>query len=258
MKKIKLLSVAAILALTLCACQKPSSSNTPTETLQAVGMTTANSVETVSEAPASESLLDESSGGLTSGMPDETSPMETSLETMDETMAETTSEETEAETTKAPRVTDGILSVFTATDLDGNPVDASIFADHKLTMINVWGTFCGPCLNEMPDLAAISAEYEEVGFQIIGIPVDVMNFDGSISDEMVTTARGIIEQTGANYLHLLPSEDLNRILLNQVYYIPHTIFVDENGVQVGEEAYIGSLSKEAWITIIEGLLAEVG
>ena len=46
----------------------------------------------------------------------------------------------------------GVFEAFTAQDLDGNQVDQSIFADADLTMINVWGTFCTPCLDEMPDL----------------------------------------------------------------------------------------------------------
>ena len=45
-----------------------------------------------------------------------------------------------------------LLGEFESVDLEGNTVDESILADHQLTMINVWATFCGPCINEMPDL----------------------------------------------------------------------------------------------------------
>lgn len=47
---------------------------------------------------------------------------------------------------------------FTATDFKGNPVTSEIFAKNKLTMVNIWGTFCGPCIREMPDLARINKE----------------------------------------------------------------------------------------------------
>ena len=40
----------------------------------------------------------------------------------------------------------GILSQFTASDLDGNEVTQSLFEGHPVTMVNVWATFCGPCL----------------------------------------------------------------------------------------------------------------
>ena len=49
-------------------------------------------------------------------------------------------------------VNNGILSDFTTTYLEGNSIDQTIFADYPLTMVNVWATFCTPCLNEMPDL----------------------------------------------------------------------------------------------------------
>ena len=38
---------------------------------------------------------------------------------------------------------------FSAKDIDGKNVSEAIFADSKITMVNVWGTFCGPCIREM-------------------------------------------------------------------------------------------------------------
>ena len=87
---------------------------------------------------------------------------------------------------------------------------ASMFEGHKLTMINVWATFCGPCINEMPDLGEIASEYADKGLQIVGIPADVLSQDGSISEEMVATAKEIVAATGANYLHILPQQTITR------------------------------------------------
>ena len=38
----------------------------------------------------------------------------------------------------------GVLSSFTATDLEDNEVSQEILADYDLTLMNVWATFCGP------------------------------------------------------------------------------------------------------------------
>ncbi len=149
--------------------------------------------------------------------------------------------------------TDGILSDFTTTDIDGNKVDASVLKGKKLTMVNIWATFCGPCINEMPDLGKISEEYADKGFQIIGIPVDVVDYYGNIDESQVELAKEIIDETGAAYLHILPSVSLNQAKLNQVTSVPETIFVDENGNQVGE-SYIGSRSMAQWKEIIDGLM----
>ena len=150
----------------------------------------------------------------------------------------------------------GIMSAFTAVDLDGKSVDQSIFSGYKLTMVNVWATFCSPCISEMPELGVLNRNYVENGFQIIGIVGDAS--DGETVDAgTVDTAMEIIEQTGADYLHILPSADLMDGFLSEVIYVPTTIFVDENGNQVGEQ-YVGALSYEEWLDIVDDLLEEVG
>ena len=149
----------------------------------------------------------------------------------------------------------GVLSDFTATDLNGNAVDPSIFSDYDLTMVNVWATYCGPCLKEMPDLGELAAEYEGKGVRIVGLVSDAMNADGSISADQVETAQAIVDSTQADYLHILPSEDLMGIVY-QITSVPTTFFVDSTGAQVGT-AYIGAKSKEDWASIIDSTLAEV-
>ena len=50
---------------------------------------------------------------------------------------------------------------FEATDLDGNKVSSTdLFSGHRITMINVWATWCGPCKMVGPIVAEIAEEYE--------------------------------------------------------------------------------------------------
>ena len=44
------------------------------------------------------------------------------------------------------------MPAFTTKDLDGNEVTEEIFAKKDLTVVNIWGTFCTPCIGEMPAL----------------------------------------------------------------------------------------------------------
>lgn len=146
------------------------------------------------------------------------------------------------------------LQSFSATDLDGNAVDQTIFADYDLTMINIWATFCQPCIGEMPELGRLHADYAEKGVQVIGLVSDVMTADGTISESQVDLAREIVQTTGAAYIHLLPSEDLNSIVLWQIYAVPTTIFVNRQGELVGY-AYMGAADYETWAQRIEDTLA---
>lgn len=149
----------------------------------------------------------------------------------------------------------GVLSSFSTTDLDGNIVDQSVLEDYDLTMVNVWATFCRPCIKEMPDLGELAQEYADENVQIVGLVSDVLNTDGSISEEQVQTARDIVAQTGANYLHLLPSTDLFGVL-GQISAVPTTFFVDSEGKQVGY-AVVSAQSKEKWVETIDAMLDEV-
>ncbi|MPM48984.1 Thiol-disulfide oxidoreductase ResA [bioreactor metagenome] len=136
-------------------------------------------------------------------------------------------------------------------------MDERIFADYKLTLINIWATFCGPCLREMPDLGQLAADYADRGVQVVGIVVDVPQTSGAFSQDMVLTARDLVEQTGANYLHLLPSADLIAAKLSGVSSVPETIFVNNKGELVGQ-SYVGSHSGEEWSKMIDALLETAG
>ena len=150
---------------------------------------------------------------------------------------------------------DGTLSSFTAYDLSGVARDETIFSGHKLTMINIWATFCGPCLREMPELGTLAKEYADKGVQVVGIVADVpQQDDGSFDLAQVQNARELAAQAGADYPHLLPSADLVSAKLHAVNAVPETIFVDENGSLVGE-SYVGARSSQQWAAIIDGLLS---
>ena len=150
----------------------------------------------------------------------------------------------------------GILSAFSTTDLDGNELDQSMLEDYSLTMVNVWATYCTPCLSEMPALGELAEEYRDQGVQIVGLVSDVLNSDGSYSEEQLDTARDIVAETGADYPHLLPSQDLYG-LLSQIYGVPTTFFVDSQGRQVGS-AYVTAMEKEDWVQVIDGVMEEAG
>ena len=142
--------------------------------------------------------------------------------------------------------------VFEWQDLDGNAVTSDIFSQSKLTMINVWATYCNPCLREMPDLGELAGEYDTADFQLIGIVSDVQE---NGSEDKLEKAVSLVEKTGADYPHLLLNESLYSALVVNVSGVPTTFFVDENGVVLG--AVVGSYEKSVWKEIIDGLLEEL-
>lgn len=141
---------------------------------------------------------------------------------------------------------------FNAKDVYNKNITDTIFEDTELTMINVWGTFCGPCIREMPDLGKLNKSYAEKGFQIVGIVIDAVNQKGSPSAKNISAAKKIVEQTGADYIHIVPDSNLLNIL-SQIYAVPTTFFVNSKGELVGQ-VYTGSRSMEDWQKIVDDLL----
>ena len=125
-------------------------------------------------------------------------------------------------------------------------------------MVNIWGTYCNPCIAEMPDLAALNKAYEEGEFQVVGMIVDMLDTDGSVHPMAVDAAWQIIDATGADYMHLLPTDDIIVMKLQYLIGVPETVFVDSQGnILTPDTQYIGARSYEDWKAVIDGLLAEL-
>ena len=116
--------------------------------------------------------------------------------------------------------------VFEGKDIDGNTVSSDIFAESKITMVNVWATYCNPCLREMPAIGELAGEYDASQFQVIGIISDVQE---GAAPETLDMAADLIEMTSADYAHLLLNESLYYALLTDVSAVPTTFFIDGDG-----------------------------
>ncbi|MBQ8894573.1 MAG: TlpA family protein disulfide reductase [Clostridia bacterium] len=145
----------------------------------------------------------------------------------------------------------GGFTEFETVTLAGEAATEQIFEGSKLTMVNIWATYCGPCISEMPGLAAIAKDRAGSGFQIVGLVTDVANHEGAQAD----TARKLLNNAGAEYENLIINESMIALLQN-ITAVPTTVFVNEKGEQVGE-SYIGSRDQAAWEKIIDELLEKV-
>jgi len=146
------------------------------------------------------------------------------------------------------------LKNFKAADLDGNTVTQDIFTGYEMTMVNIWATFCGPCINEMPELSQLKKIYADKGVNVVGIVVDITDSSGNVTSDGFALAKDIVSKTGADYTHIIPSSDLDA-LMNSVTVVPTTVFVDSEGNVVDEE-YLGALDLENWSRVIDYLLEQ--
>lgn len=179
-------------------------------------------------------------GGDNGGQPAEPDP---ETDSVSESQEASPSEEPSSEEETEP-----IYITFEGTDLEGNPVSQEIFSQSQLTMVNVWATYCNPCLSEMPGLGELAAEYDGSEFQLIGIVSDVRE------GEDQTLVESLVQQTGANYTHLLANDSIDQALLSGVSAVPTTFFFDQEGTYLG--GVVGSAVKSKWEELIHELLEE--
>ena len=139
---------------------------------------------------------------------------------------------------------------FSAKDLDGNTVTEDIFAEKDLTVVNIWGTFCNPCVAEMPELGEWAASMPD-NVQIIGLIVDIAGDEDTKHHDLAVT---ITEKAGAEFTHIIANEDLDPVM-RWVVGVPTTLFVDKEGNLVGEPivgAYV-----DRYKTFVEEYLNEL-
>lgn len=133
--------------------------------------------------------------------------------------------------------------------MDGNVIKSEEFYKEKaLTLVNVWGTFCGPCKEEMPDLAKLYEEYKDrVNF--LGVVVDT-----NVSmDTNVEEAQQIIKDSGVNYKNIMPNPTTEDTLVN-ITAMPTTFFVNSEGKVLG--GFVGKADKDSLAATIDKLLEE--
>lgn len=63
------------------------------------------------------------------------------------------------------------LSDLSFNDSEGRPVDTSRFRD-RIVVVNLWATWCAPCVTEMPTLAALQQAYPADKLLVIPVSVD--------------------------------------------------------------------------------------
>ena len=114
---------------------------------------------------------------------------------------------------------------FTQNDPNDQPTTfSSIYQKNKLTMIDFWASWCGPCRKFNPSLVKLYEKYRSRGFEIIGVSFDREKDDwlAAIADDRLSWPQVSSLQGGMN-----PVGRLYR-----VSSIPQNVFVDTDGVIV--------------------------
>ena len=64
------------------------------------------------------------------------------------------------------------VPVITLPDLSGTPRTLPADFSGRPLLVNLWASWCGPCIEEMPELDRFAAKQGDNGIQVIGIALD--------------------------------------------------------------------------------------
>lgn len=143
-------------------------------------------------------------------------------------------------------------------DLDGNEVDKSMFEEYDLTLINIWASWCPPCIMEVPELEKVANKYTNVGVKGLIVEHDPQTgqlLEG-ITDSNREAVNQIIKDSDAHYQHILVWKDLISTDFAEIEGYPYTVFVDSNGNFVGKPV-AAARNEEQWSEVIEERLEMV-
>jgi peroxiredoxin len=103
--------------------------------------------------------------------------------------------------------------------LDGNAVSLASLQG-RAVLLNLWATWCRPCIQEMPELAALHAQYREEGLAVVGISVD--------STDASDTVRTFVAKRKLPFVVWLdPEMEVSKAL--RVRGLPATFIIDRKG-----------------------------
>ena len=134
--------------------------------------------------------------------------------------------------------------VFESVDINGNIVTDEMIKGSKLVLLNLWEPWCGPCVNEMPDLQKVYLKYKDKGLLIIGA-YTTFDMDGE--------AKSIVSSAGITYPIVKADENLYSY---EQSYVPATFIFDGNGNLLDSNPVEGSRSYMEWDTIVSRYLPD--
>lgn len=117
------------------------------------------------------------------------------------------------------------FTTFTTQNILGETVTEAILQEKDLTVVNIWTTWCNPCLNEMPALAQWEKELPE-NVQILYLCQNLKEGD----EVRLKTVQTIAEKTGVDPAKVLVWTREGFIELERrLTAYPTTLFVNRDG-----------------------------
>ena len=103
--------------------------------------------------------------------------------------------------------------------LDGKSTKLAPVAGKVVTLVNLWATWCSPCVGEMPALSKLHDKYKARGVQVVGINVD----------ENPAVVQQFLAKHPVAYPVLTSTPNKTVAALGELEALPTSLLLDETG-----------------------------
>ena len=110
---------------------------------------------------------------------------------------------------------------FTLPGLDGKMVSLSNYQGH-VVLVNIWATWCPPCVDEMPSMERLYQELKDENFEIVAISIDAMGAEA---------VAPFMEKNKLSFAALLDPEGTIKSVY-QTTGVPESFIVNKKGILV--------------------------
>lgn len=125
----------------------------------------------------------------------------------------------------------------------------------RVVLVNIWATWCSPCVREMPSLQWVYREHREEGLEIVAVAVDdvpgVRRPDGRVEG----LVSDFVARLGLTFPVVLdPTGGTERRFDTE--YLPTTVLIDRQGRIRAKEVGARAWHEAPYIDMVESLLEE--
>ena len=132
---------------------------------------------------------------------------------------------------------------FKAKTVTGEDISSDVFKDNKLTVVNVWGSWCGPCVAEIPELQKLYENMKDKGVNVVGLAQDAGTDMDAVKD--------ILDKNKVTYQNVVPEGAVTDFVMS-IQAFPSTFLVDSEGNIV--EKIQGGRDLESFTKAVEDAL----
>jgi len=110
---------------------------------------------------------------------------------------------------------------FVLMDVDDQPIHFPEYFSGQMLLVNMWASWCAPCVKEIPELAQFSATQDENGVHVVGIALDHQQAVRDFMQRIAIPYVVVLDLPGA--------DDASVKLGNHQGLLPYSVLIDRQG-----------------------------